>query len=199
MVSVEDLSGWEDEALVRAHRADPGGPQGRRALAVLLGRWRGRVYLWAYRVLREREAALDAAQDSLVRMVEALPRYEPRGRFSAWLFTIVHNRCLSAVRARALRRDPGIDLEGLPAPAADPERGPDARHELERVQAVMERSLTAQERTALWLRAYEAMSVEDITRMLALDSESGARGLLQTARRKLRAALAGDGGTEGTA
>ena len=41
----------------------------------------------------------------------------------------------------------------------------------------------------MWLRAYEGMSVEDITRMMKLNGASGARGLLQTARRKLRAAL----------
>jgi RNA polymerase sigma-70 factor (ECF subfamily) len=193
MTRGEDVSAWEDEALVRAHQSDPGGPQGRAALAALVQRWRGRVYLWAYRVLREREAALDVAQDALVRMVQALPRYEARGRFSAWLFTIVHNRCLSAVRARTLRRDPEIDMDDLPATTADPERGPDTRAELERVLRAMERSLEPAERTALWLRAYEAMSVEDITRLLGLDSASGARGLLQTARRKLRAALAQDG------
>jgi DNA-directed RNA polymerase specialized sigma24 family protein len=53
----------------------------------------------------------------------------------------------------------------------------------------MEAALDAKERAALWLRAEEGMSVDDITRMLRVDGASGARGLLQTARRKLRAVL----------
>jgi hypothetical protein len=38
------------------------------------------------------------------------------------------------------------------------------------------------------------MSVEDITRMLGIDGASGARGVLQSARRKLRDAVTARGG-----
>ena len=53
-------------------------------------------------------------------------------------------------------------------------------------------NLEPNERLALWLRAEEEMSVAELTRVLGLENATGARALLQTARRKLRAAL--DGG-----
>jgi RNA polymerase sigma factor (sigma-70 family) len=70
-----------------------------------------------------------------------------------------------------------------------PERAYENREELMRVLEAVETSLDRDERLALWLRCEEALPVEEITGILGLTSPSGARGLLQTARRKLRAAL----------
>src|SRR5438874_2705894 len=95
-----------DEELIRDYLNDRGGTTGRRAANALLQRWSERAYRWAFRVVRDHERALDLAQDSLLQMLEALPHYEPRGRFSAWLFVIVHHRCLSAMRRRSLDVDP---------------------------------------------------------------------------------------------
>src|SRR5690242_8112631 len=109
MVKLPELQDESDDALVQAYQADPRGPRGQAAASALLERWRLRVYQWARRVVRDHESALDIAQDCLMQAFEALPRYETRGRFSAWLFTIVHNRCLSAVRRRPLMHDPEVD------------------------------------------------------------------------------------------
>ncbi len=189
----------DDETLIRRFREDPQGPAGRAAAGELIARWQERVYLWSYRILREREAAVDAAQEAFTRMLVALPRYEGRGRFSAWLFTIVHNYCVGRVRTRALMRDEEFDVEWLETDAPGPERTYEtARFESEVMEA-MQRALEPHERMALWLRAFEGMGVEDITRMMELGGVSGARSVLQVARRKLRAALrAGRRGNGGT-
>jgi ribonuclease R len=47
----------DDEALIREHLDDRDGPRGRAAFGVLVDRWSERVYRWAWRVVREREAA----------------------------------------------------------------------------------------------------------------------------------------------
>ena len=39
------------------------------------------------------------------------------------------------------------------------------------------------------LDSFERMPVDEITKMLKIESASGARGVLQTARRKLKAAM----------
>jgi RNA polymerase sigma-70 factor (ECF subfamily) len=183
----------DDETLVRAYQANPAGP----AAALLLARWQDRVYQWAYRVVRDRDAALDIAQDSLIRMIQALPRYEPRGRFGGWLFAIVHNRARSAVRRRPLLHDPEVDANSLPSGRRGPEEDYDSAEWEQRVLDAMDQALEPRERTALWLRAYEGMSLDDITQLLGLANATGARGLLQTARRKLVAALRTDSGANG--
>jgi RNA polymerase sigma-70 factor (ECF subfamily) len=179
-----------DESLAIQYARDPDGAAGRAALAMLIERWSGRVYVWAYRIVREREQALDLSQDCLVRMIGALPRYEPRGRFPAWLFTIVHNRCRSALSHSRWQVDPEVEVDLLISDGAGPEGAYESAESERRILDVMLGTLDERERLALWLRAEEGMSVEDITRLMGIDSASGARGLLQTARRKLRAALA---------
>jgi RNA polymerase sigma-70 factor (ECF subfamily) len=185
----EEVEGPSDEALVAEYRRDSHGDRGRRAVDALMRRWRGRVFLWAYRVMREREAALDVAQDALVQAYQALPRYEPRGRFSAWLFAIVHNRCITELRRRGPQIEPDDVLEALPSNEAGAPLAFERSEEMERVLEAMDDVLTPLERRALWLRAYEGMTVDDITRMLGIGSASGARGVLQNARLKLREAL----------
>lgn len=184
-----ELLGEPDDALVRAYQDDRDGPRGREAAAVLFGRWRLRAYQWARRFVHEHEQALDIAQDCLMQAFEALPRYDARGRFSAWLFAIVHNRCRGAVRRRPLVRDPDADTDllvsGVPGPEDEFESAERERQLLERIGRVLE----PHERAALWMRSVEGLSVDDITRLLELDGASGARGVLQTARRKLRAAF----------
>ena len=183
----------DDEALIRQHQAHPEGP----AAAILIGRWQDRVYQWAYRVVRDHDAAMDIAQDSMIRMYGALARYEPRGTFSAWIFAIVHNRARSAIRPRALTRDLEAETDTLPSLRPGPEESYEAAEGEQRVMDAMERSLEPIERTALWLRSFEGMSVDDITAVLGLSAASGARGLLQTARRKLKRALAESGAEQG--
>jgi RNA polymerase sigma-70 factor (ECF subfamily) len=178
-----------DEDLVERFRDDPHGPGGRAALETLASRWRARVYQWALRLLREREAALDVAHDCFVQMIGALGRYENRGKFGAWLFSIVHNRCLQELRRRrpVAMEDEALERLGGSVPGSD--RGVEERIELGRVLEMMHRVLEPNERLALWLRAQEETSVDELTRVLGLENATGARALLQTARRKLRAAL----------
>lgn len=194
MARFTELEGESDDGLARAYQADPHGPRGRAAATMLFERWRLRVYQWARRVVREHDAALDVAQDCLLQAFEALPRYEARGRFSAWLFTIVHNRCLSAVRRRPLVHDPEVDTEQLVAGTAGPDEQYAEAEAERRMMARIDEVLDPRERAALWLRTIEGMSVDEITRLLEVDGASGARGLLQTARRKLRASVEGEQG-----
>jgi len=178
-----------DEELVREYQDDSDGPRGRAAAEALVSRWSARAFAWAYRVVREREQAMDLAQDALLQMYEALPRYEARGRFPAWIFTIVHNRCMSAVRRRPLTRDPELDTDELAARDPGPDEWFEGTEQRGRLTEAMQNDLDTNERAAIWLRVCEEMSVEDITRLLGLDGASGARGVLQSARRKLRAAM----------
>jgi RNA polymerase sigma-70 factor (ECF subfamily) len=197
---MERLPRWEqetDDALVERFQSDPDEAVRRAALEALVDRWSGRVFLWARRFVREREAALDLSQEALLAMIGALPRYRSSGRFGAWLFTIVHNRCRNAARPRSLRRDPEVDMDELAADLPLPESGLDSREALRRLLAGLQHALEPRERAALWLRAAEGMSVDDITQALQIDGPSGARAVLQTARRKLRAELSPGGRLEG--
>ena len=129
---------WEeepDDALVARIQSDPQEVVRRAALAALLERWSDRVLGWARRFTRERESALDLAQDCMLAIIGALPRYQPAGRFGAWVFTIVHNRCRNHVRPRALRRDPEVEADELVSTTGSAEEEFESRESLRRLLA----------------------------------------------------------------
>ena len=181
--------GPSDDELLARFRQDPEGEAGRRAAGMLLARYRGRVYTWALRMLREHEDALDCAQTVLLKAWRALPRFDGRSRFPSWLFALTRNECLTALRPKALRRDPAADPEWFLVDDEGPGGLLETREEEEAMEELLRNTLTPVEQQAIWLRCFERLPVPEVTRLLGLTHASGARSVLQSAREKLRAAL----------
>ena len=182
--------GWAgDHELLAEFRRAPGAEPGRRAAGTLLARYRGRVYAWCRRMVRNHEEALDLSQVVMLKAWRSLPGFDGRSRFSSWLFAIARNECLTALRPRSLRRDPGVDPEWLLVEHDEPGVLLETREEEEAMDALLRETLSPLEQEAIWLRCFERMSVEDVTRLLGIGGASGARSTLQSAREKLRRAL----------
>jgi len=162
---------------------------GRSAEEELFSRYDERVYAWCRRVVRDHDRALDLAQDALLLAHRALPSFEGRCRFSSWLFAIARNRCLRELKRERRWQEVFLDTGMTEGTGEDPEKELESREELDRALVAVESCLDPNERLALQLRCEEGLPVEEITLMLGLTNASGARGLLQTARRKLRTAL----------
>ena len=105
------------------------------------------------------------------------------------MFAIVRNRCLTSLRSRILVRDESVDPDALLADGGDPLDRVAVLEERDAVLEAIMAKLEPMERNALWLRAIERLPVDEITRRLGIAGASGARGVLQSARRKLRAHL----------
>ncbi len=71
--------------------------------------WSLAVYL-ARQILKTEEAAADAVQDALIKVYQALPRFQD-GNFRAWLLRIVSNTCYDHLRRQ--KRQPAVSLEQL--------------------------------------------------------------------------------------
>jgi len=179
-----------DTELLARYRGAPESAEGRRAAGELLARYRGRVYVWCYRMVRDHERALDLAQDALLKAWRALPGFGERSRFSSWLFSIARNECLTALRPRSLRVDPHVDPLELLVETEDPQALLMSREEEDEMEALLRDHLSPLEQDAIWLRCFEGLPVGEVTRLLGLTHASGARSVLQSAREKLRAALA---------
>jgi len=180
----------DDHVLVRRFQQDPNSQEGRAAVTMLLTRYRQRVLAWCWRVVKDRDVALDLAQDVLLSAYRNLDRFQESSQFSAWLFSIARNRCLDELRRRKVAMAEEAVLELVADPGPRPDLVLERKQLGENLDRLVLTHLDDVEQEALWLRCYEGLSVDVITQRLGLQEASGARAVLQRARRKLRSALA---------
>ncbi len=178
-----------DEELLEAIRSEPGSMRAKRAASDLFGRYHGLVYRWCRKLIADADLAEDIAQDAMIGAYRKLESFEGRAKFSSWLFAIVRNRCIGALRRPALFEPSELAEDGLIDPGLGPDRELELLEEEEVLEEMLSAHLTKTEQEAFCLRCFERMPVDEITATLGIASASGARGVLQSARRKLRVAL----------
>lgn len=77
----------------------------------LIGRYQRPVLSLIYRLVRDRELAEDLTQDTFVKVLNALDRYNPKHKFSSWIFRIAHNTAIDQLR----KKNPAtLSLDGSP-------------------------------------------------------------------------------------
>ena len=69
----------------------------------LVGRYQGKLVNYLYRMLHNEDDAHDLAQEVFVKIHGALDRFDPRYRFSTWLFRVAQNAAIDTIRKRRLK------------------------------------------------------------------------------------------------
>ena len=142
------------------------------------------VYATCLRFAHQPELAIELAQDTFLLAYERLSTFRGEARFGTWLVSIARFHCLNALRKRRdFLSEDGV-LEGT-----DPARSVLERLRCQEREELLRDAANAvldpEEQTAVHLRYTEHLSIQRIEEQLGLQSASGARGLLQRARRKL--------------
>lgn len=75
------------------------------AMIELVDQFRGQVFGLCYRMLGNRQDAEDAAQETFIRVLKNLDRWDSTRDFEPWLLAIAGNRCRTAL-AKRVRRPP---------------------------------------------------------------------------------------------
>ncbi|MGH7474771.1 MAG: RNA polymerase sigma factor [Longimicrobiales bacterium] len=89
-----------------------------KAYRELIRRYERPVFSLIYRLVRDREKAEDLAQDTFIKVLNAIDRYKPEFKFSSWIFKIAHNTALDDLRKKELRT---LSLDGSPHATSDAE------------------------------------------------------------------------------
>jgi RNA polymerase sigma-70 factor, ECF subfamily len=71
-----------------------------QAFELVMQRYEAKVYRLCVAYLRDPALAQDAAQESLVRIWRALPKYDGRAALSTWIYAITRNWCFTSISAR---------------------------------------------------------------------------------------------------
>jgi RNA polymerase sigma-70 factor (ECF subfamily) len=163
--------GQDDADLaVRASRGEAA------AFGVLYDKHVAAIYRYVYYRVRDDAEAEDLTSDVFMRALKAMPRYEPRQAFLAWLYRIARN----AVIDRARRGNRQVSFEdALEHPDADRVIEPDAEllaHSDSQVLRGALAKLTPLQQEVIVLRFLEGYSTLEISRIVG-KREGTVRGI----------------------
>ncbi len=175
----------DESALVEALKAgDPLAPR------MLIERFQGLVFGLCYRMMSHRQDAEDATQETFLRAIRGMKRFDAGRPIRPWLLEIAANRCRTALSQRGRRLGKrGIEPADEPIdprpPSGDFE---DLAGELERALAL----LRPEYRTVFILFHEQNLSYDEISQVV-----SRPVGTVKTWLHRARAELAEDLGRRG--
>jgi RNA polymerase sigma-70 factor, ECF subfamily len=139
------------------------------AFEQILDKYHKVIVNFIYKIVNNRAEAEELAQDVFLRIYRARNSYEPRARFSAWIYRIATNVGLKAAGRK--RRAPfgfGLDTRyEFTGKVEGRSREPDAEQklvesEMGKVVRQIIRGLPKNEKIAIILRRYEGLSYKEI-------------------------------------
>lgn len=141
--------------------------------ALLVERYRMRLFRFVERYTNDAEDARDVTQEVFLKVYGALDSYDPRYKFSTWLFRIAGNAAIDHLRRRKVRALPlelPVDDEGQERRTDPKESRPDPLEELTRsrlrkaLDEAIER-LPDEYRELISLRHYGELPYEEIAEL----------------------------------
>lgn len=151
-----------------------------KAYRELLGRYERPVFSIVYRMIRDREQAEDLAQETFVRVFNHIDRYDPKYKFSSWIFKIATNLTIDHIRRKELNT---VSIDGsrnattaeqieataitIISPDENPEELLEAKELGEEIEEAIGK-LRPEYRAAILLRHVEGREYQEIAEIMAL-------------------------------
>ena len=185
-----------DEQLMLAFKAGDA-----RAFATLVGRHRGSVFNFILRFVGQRQRAEDVLQETWLKVVRSSSDYEPKARFTTWVFTIARNLCVDSARKESYRKADSLDApvgdeEGRPlgdSVGDDGRTAPDRTAFNAGLRPVIEKAIAAlpdEQREVFLLREYHGVGFKEIAEVTGVNEntvKSRMRYALEGLRKRLEA------------
>ena len=155
-------------------------------------RYSGRIYNFAFRFLKNTEAAEDATQEVFVKMLRHANQFHGDAKLSTWLFSITANWCRDYLRKADNKPKESDDvLVTLPGSS---DLAPDRTLEQRENELLVRRalaSLTPEQREAILLSRYQGLSYSEIAQIAGC-SEGAVKTRVFRAMETLKKTLAGE-------
>ncbi|MDH3495816.1 MAG: sigma-70 family RNA polymerase sigma factor [Gemmatimonadota bacterium] len=146
----------------------------------LVRRYQRPVFSLVYRMVRDRELAEDLAQETFIKVMNAIDTYRPEHKFSSWVFKIANNAAIDHLRRKELD---ALSLDGAPDAVTSERREATALQVSDRSESPLD-ELEARElgsqieqaiarlrpeyRACIMLRHVEGRAYEEIATVLGL-------------------------------
>jgi RNA polymerase sigma-70 factor (ECF subfamily) len=169
------------ELVVRAQRGEEA------AFAALAVRSSDRLHATAFHILRDKDLAADAVQQTMIEVWRKLPQLRDPDTFLAWAYRIVIRAAYAEGKRRSAFRVRANLVVTRPSSSAGTSAQVDDRDQLDRAFA----RLTLEQRAVLVLKHYAGLSNLEIAATLEVP-EGTVRSRLHHAMQALRAGLDAD-------
>ncbi len=166
-----------------------------RALDELFRRHRDAAYGIAYRLVGNREDALDVVQEAFIHVMRGVEAFRRQSSFRTWLYRIVTHAALDYRRYRSLRAAESLDSDIAPEQAgAAPQRTPQEEAADRDLSFAIDRALanvSEKNRAALVLFAIEGQTYQEVAEVLGI-SVGTVMSRIFNARQRLRELMASE-------
>lgn len=186
------MSNPSDAALLAAYRDGDSG-----AFEALLGRYRGPIFNFVLRSVRDRGRAEELYQDVWMKVIERCDDFRGDAKFSTWLYTIARNVCIDHQRKMKFRAhasleapQPGKDQalgDRLANPGPSTERLAAGGLLKERIAAAVE-ELPVEQREVFLLRQLQGLAFNEIARVVGAPANT-VKSRMRYALERLQEAL----------
>lgn len=157
----------DDELVARYIQGD------NRAFDELLARYKDRIFNYILFMVKDREAADDLFQDTIVKVIVRLQegRYKADGRFSFWLSRVAHNAVIDYFRDKA--SDPMVEAQddealcrlGRKTAVADSHEQRVAKTQALASARLLMDNLPPNQREVVYMRFYQEVPFKEIAEM----------------------------------
>jgi len=148
--------------------------QNKTAFEIVVHRYEKKVYGLCYRLLNSREEAEDMAQEIFIKLWEHPSEWQPKAKFSTWLYRVATNRCLNRMRFLKFKSFLSFNSEFEKYTASE-EQSPDLDLISSEISKLFQQSflkLPERQKAALHLRYWEKLSVRDVSDVLDVTVKS---------------------------
>jgi RNA polymerase sigma-70 factor (ECF subfamily) len=159
----------DEEAMLRVRRRNDAG-----AFALLVRRWEGRIQRFCTRLCADPHRAEDLAQEAFARVYASRQRYQPKARFSTFLWRVALNVCRDDHRSQTRRaaacpqdRGAGDDIAEVAGRDPLPDSALFSKERAEAVRDVLAQ-LSEEHRSVVILRHYEGLKLREIAETLGI-------------------------------
>jgi RNA polymerase sigma-70 factor, ECF subfamily len=160
------------------------------AFAEIMQRYERQLAVFFLRHLRDEDGARDLVMDTFLRVYKAAYRYEPRARFSTYIYQIARNLVINESKKREFRKTDSLDEMNedtnihFAASMLNPEQEMARLEQSRLVQKALD-ELPEDQRTILILVEYQGLSYEKIAKIM--DCSIGTvKSRMHRARQKVR-------------
>jgi RNA polymerase sigma-70 factor (ECF subfamily) len=170
------------------------------AFRELIRRYQRPIFSIIYRMVRDRELAEDLAQETFIKVLNAIDSYRPEHKFSSWIFKIANNAAIDHLRRRELET---LSLEGAPDALTAERQEATALQVRDRTESPLDElearelgsqieqaiaGLRPEYRSCIMLRHVEGRAYEEIAEILGLPLGT-VKTYIHRARAELRSQL----------